>query len=56
MKKCLEISCDIEQWCIVCISSTDLGCHYIEARTDTIRQTNICLGIYRQTLVATFNL
>ena len=28
---------------------------YIGARTDTTEQTNICLGIHRQTRVATFN-
>jgi len=28
---------------------------YTGARTDTTQQTNICLGIHRQTRVATFN-
>jgi hypothetical protein len=32
-----------------------LGRGYIGARTDTTQQTNICLGIHRQTRVATFN-
>ena len=29
---------------------------YIAARTDTIQQTNFCLGLHLQTCVATFNL
>jgi hypothetical protein len=32
-----------------------LGRGYIGARTDTTQQTNICLGIHRQTRVATFH-
>ena len=55
-EKCLEISCDTGQWCIVCICSTDLDCSYIGARTDAIQQTNIYLGIHHQTHMATFNL
>jgi len=31
-----------------------LGRGYIGARTDTTQQTNICVGIHRQTCVATF--
>jgi len=33
-----------------------LGRAYIAVRTDTTQQTNICLGIHRQTRVATFNM
>jgi len=32
-----------------------LGRGYTGARTDTTEQTNICLGIHRQTRVVTFN-
>ena len=32
-----------------------LGRGYNGARADTAQQTNICLGIHRQTRVATFN-
>jgi hypothetical protein len=32
-----------------------LGRGYAGASTDTTQQTNICLGIHRQTRVATFN-
>ena len=38
-------------WCAV----PTLGRGYIGARIDTTQQTNICLGIHRQTRVATFN-
>ena len=31
------------------------GRGYIGVRTDTTQQTNMCLGIHRQTRVATFN-
>lgn len=48
-EKCVEISYDIEQWCIVFICSTDLGHGYTGARTDTTQQANICVGVHRQT-------
>ena len=48
-EKCLEISCDVGQWYIVCICSTDLGHGYIGARTDTTQKTDIFVGIHHQT-------
>jgi len=54
-ERCIKLSTNV---CVCTRGASDPHLRrpdYIGARTDSTQQTNICLGIHRQTRVATFN-